>query len=705
MGQSPTPPDFISQQIQRLRSPDAKTRAEGAWNLWIFSNDPRAIEPLMVNLKGPDPEAARMASLALGKIGPPAVPSLLEVLQDPDAYTRVRGLEAIAKIQDARVIPAVRAALQDPNQAVRDKAMESLAQSGDPGALREMVSLLAHAPQKEWVHDSAALRYAGSAAIGPLLELLRSGQAEDRLRASSALRDLEWSDPRVDRDNPSLLDTWLALTRDPDARIRSNAIQQLTRKNDPRIVPALWELRSDPEASVRSSAMAALERFNDPRVIAIVAARLDDPDRGVRMHAALVLARDGDPRGLQPVLEEMKGMSSEVRSSAADALGSGKYPEAVPALIEAMNDSSLEVRTFAARSLGDIGDTRAAAPLAKALTRDLGDPTLSPGGVSSEKVMREQQGDQYGGTAETLRENEITALGKLRDPVAIPALVAALDDEIYASTASEALGDIGDPRAAGALLAALRRNEGAQFYAAGALGKLGPGALGPITAALQDPSAKVRAGAAFALGEIGDRRSHKPVLALLHDPDPEVRKTSIYALGRMKDRGAIKPLLQCLSDPTGISLAAATALGEMGAPAVKPLLAALKSPDGMVRKNAAYALSLTNDPVAQAALFRILDEPDAEAITGAYIFFIEEGKPGSEEALIDALHRAGDEPMARGLVNCGNERLATATWGWIPGTDLQMRPFYPGLRWGQKPESVDSRTPGKQPPRLAPGPG
>ena len=53
---------------------------------------------------------------------------------------------------------------------------------------------------------------------------------------------------------------------------------------------------------------------------------------------------------------------------------------------------------------------------------------------------------------------------------------------------------------------------------------------------LADPSRDVRWQAAYALGELGDRRAVPPLVALQEDPDPEVRKLVASALRRLGAR-------------------------------------------------------------------------------------------------------------------------------------------------------------------------
>ena len=151
--------------------------------------------------------------------------------------------------------------------------------------------------------------------------------------------------------------------------------------------------------------------------------------------------------------------------------------------------------------------------------------------------------------------------------------------------------------------------------------------------ALQGEYFTVRARAALALGKIGDTKAIQPVLKTLKDPEDEVRIAGCLALGLFKDPSTFDDITNILLDDAKIEVrqAAAKALGhtqhpaalpylmealrdpfwwyerevqagdlfnaieKMGAVAVDPLIAALKDPEGTVRKYAALLLGRLGD--------------------------------------------------------------------------------------------------------------
>jgi HEAT repeat protein len=101
----------------------------------------------------------------------------------------------------------------------------------------------------------------------------------------------------------------------------------------------------------------------------------------------------------------------------------------------------------------------------------------------------------------------------------------------------------------------------------------------------------VRRAAARALGQVGDPRAVEPLIATLeHWGDADVRKAAAEALVKI-GAPAVEPLIAALKDEVEwVRKAAAWALVKIGAPAVEPLIAALKDGDKGVRRAAAEVL-------------------------------------------------------------------------------------------------------------------
>jgi len=119
------------------------------------------------------------------------------------------------------------------------------------------------------------------------------------------------------------------------------------------------------------------------------------------------------------------------------------------------------------------------------------------------------------------------------------------------------------------------------------------GDLGGLIGLLSHPDPGVQEQAARALGTLGEPAT-RHLLAELDHPDTGVRLGIIEALGDIGDAGAVPDLLRILGDDGAGSetrWAAALALGNLGDPAAVPsLFRTLRDPDKYVRFGAAMAL-------------------------------------------------------------------------------------------------------------------
>jgi len=132
-----------------------------------------------------------------------------------------------------------------------------------------------------------------------------------------------------------------------------------------------------------------------------------------------------------------------------------------------------------------------------------------------------------------IRRCAAEALARIGDMRSVDLLVASLEDEnlLTASRAAYALGYFKDKRAVESLLYALTEYN-IPCPAAEALGKIkDPISVGPLIAALNHESAEVRSCAVIALGMLGDHRACKPLIkAFVRDSDPITQDRARRAL-------------------------------------------------------------------------------------------------------------------------------------------------------------------------------
>jgi HEAT repeat protein len=258
-------------------------------------------------------------------------------------------------------------------------------------------------------------------------------------------------------------------------------------------------------------------------------------------------------------------------------------------LIRDLEAKEAEVRMNAAIDLGKMKDPRIVPPLIVAL----------------------KDKDQY---VPLRAEESLVALG----PVAFETLTGALRNKQEASRPAVAriIGKIMDVRGIDPLTEVLEdSNPALAKEARGALLKILPAALKdsrldvrlkaakllqdipdpvvvePLIEALRDKDINVRQRAGTALGKIG-QPAVRSLVALLRDPDPAMRRVAVEQLGKIRDPEALEPLLTVLRDPDpNVQWWAAWALGEMGEAAEEDLKKLLHDPDRKVLHWAKEALN------------------------------------------------------------------------------------------------------------------
>ena len=204
--------------------------------------------------------------------------------------------------------------------------------------------------------------------------------------------------------------------------------------------------------------------------------------------------------------------------------------------------------------------------------------------------------------------------------------------------------------------------------------------------------------------------------------NPAERLTAAQELAKSKDPRAVTPLIKALKIDKNwdVRLAAESALVALGSPSVPPLIqllkeehnclirrraaraikemkeiedpsasealvnAASKDSDCCVRRFAAMALAEIGDPKVAEFLNNAMEKRDLEIISGAYPYYIRQGKPGTEEVLVQALRKfCYSKKMVFDLSCCDNEKLKQAAVGIAKDHKYTIPPDWSGPRWGK----------------------
>jgi HEAT repeat protein len=250
----------------------------------------------------------------LARLGPPAVPHLIPLLQSQDATTRQIATYALGLIgkSAASAVPALITLFKQENSlprpmiqtlaqrtAVAPAADYALGMIGEP-ALPDLVELILLSEKNETLQNAAfstlgyaafsTLGYIGESAIPVLMPLLKHKNRSVRHGVMLSLSRM--GEPAI----PLLL----TLLRDDDEWMRLNAVDLLaemrTSMNTPRnwrearqlAIPAVTALLKDKSARVRSRVVIALARM-EKSVIPLLIPLLNDEDPIVRSTTLITL--------------------------------------------------------------------------------------------------------------------------------------------------------------------------------------------------------------------------------------------------------------------------------------------------------------------------------------------------------------------------------------------------------------------------------
>jgi len=323
------------------------------------------------------------------------------------------------------------------------------------------------------------------------------------------------------------------------------------------LIPALgeraWELDEVAKRAIWGFGKGAVE---------FLIKALNNPDDFIRDNAAELLGWLNDKRAIPHLIKALK--DSWVRESAVRSLGKLKAKEAVNDLVRiALNkEISDDTRKEAIVALGEIGDKKAVQALWK-LTKDYqGGNALWDSiylyalkGLASLqeskaiKYLKDAWRATYGGD-----KGIALALAKLGTP-GLETLIELLNDSSVKAENRKyiayALGKLREPRAVNALISSLREREyDFSQYVEWALVKIGEPSIPPLLNALRGEEPRIKAGAIRLLTYLKRREAIEPIFAIAVDKkeDKEARGEAIRAISKFDPKRAKEVLISIFMD-------------------------------------------------------------------------------------------------------------------------------------------------------------
>ena len=448
---------------------------------------------------------------------------------------------------------------------------------------------------------------------------------------------------RIAAPTPPPVPDLVALTSEPDARLRRRAALAIGRVGLAAGVPPLIKLlESDPELEVRQMAAFALGLLGRDVAVPPLEAALDDRAAVVRGRAAEALGLIGSASSAGAIGAMVSGY---LKAGAAAGAGPDDSPEGTPELQAVSLGVYALTRLKAYDALaGSLLDGSGAPvttwwPVAYAFSR-VGDPRAIP-------VLRRlvQAPGIY------TRGFAARGLGRLGDSEAVQLLtplVAAVEHESGpAVEAVRALGDIGRAEALPALVDLLKIrgiHPGIRAEAVTAIGKLKvPASIDVLLDLMSDQAAVVRAAAIGALAAVDPPRFIETLSGLGPDPQWQVRAALARALGTLPGATAAS-LLEAMAGDEDQRVLPAVLEGLVAAKSPRAAEIAfdkLKAADPVVRAAAASALGELKPEGAAPALIEAARFAERDALyvarTSALAALAGFGRDAAETALTSAL--------------------------------------------------------------------
>ncbi|MDF1665340.1 MAG: HEAT repeat domain-containing protein [Planctomycetota bacterium] len=592
--------------IKHLQSKDPTQRALAAWALGTQGADAHAAIPkLILTLSDPHEETAKASSLALGQIGIPAIPALIQFLQEGSEELRPITVETLGRIEsgDLAVANCLLGRLQDPlidpdeaheislvlsQMTSRSQGSKAIPEAikileiGNPHARKSIISALANAGPKAIpelllaanhphirVRQGSinALRQIDEQCIAALIRCLSSQKHRHAAALAIGLKSEDWivrQRPKrltklLDLESKLLVETLIKSLKDPDDRPWiADALGKIGAPAIPYLVRALRTEKGEARHAV-AIALASASPFLSDAVIPFLASTIRGDNPELRRAAAITLGSLPHSESLIETLEELAEDSQvPVRQWTMVALGQLEGSD-ITLLLNGLRDQAPKVRQSAAFSLRALG----------ARAREAYDLLL----------QHLEDVDEH------VRWRAVGALGRIFEE----SKDLALESERTIATIIGKLLDTSAKVVQGSALALVR---------------IGPKAIAQLSQALSSEHESARRWATWALGKIGENayspeiRNAVPALCnILNDSDPSIAQSAAWALGKIGPdaREAVPALRQSLIDGhTGLRWFATFALGAIGREArdaLPELEVALADDDEDVRREAAFALA------------------------------------------------------------------------------------------------------------------
>jgi len=574
-----TDPAAFSSLTKFLGDQDEKLRGRAAAILGMLKPaelNPEHLMAVELALESRNPFIRSGMLLALGNIrAEPTIPLIVAHVRDENFYVRKAAIGALSQMPTAEAIAALGDALSDWAEPIRLEAARALRNSRTPEAFL-MLRRTAYDEELPVVEEGLLAGTETPGEVGVLL--------------------LE------------------AFVRHPWESVRLKAVEALAEKKLPAVGKSLLPAITDERPMYRNAQLRAIQVVGELRsrdAASPLARLVGRSDRQLRELAAEALEAIGTAEVVPELLKHVNSKNSAVVVTSVKLLGMSHSEEATLPLICRLHQSNPAIQIAVVRALGEIADCRASEPLA---------------GIA-------RQTDNH-----RLRQEVVSALGRIGDTVAVATLVWALchPDEETHRWAESTLTQIDPSLVKNALIELLNHS-----------------------------SPRVRQTSARLCGRLHITDSVDALVALLdRDKNPYIQSEAALALGKIGSPGAVAALsrlVETVKDNRYIAKAAVEALVAIGSPdAAKVISGTLQHWAREVRLSAVQGLGQINTQFSMSRLTRAIESEQDEEILSAMLAALQNGSGNAAaQGLAYFMHHAQEAIAAqamRVLVQNGSER-------------------------------------------------
>jgi HEAT repeat protein len=218
---------------------------------------------------------------------------LIKCLSNKDETIRNAAMESLGKLRELVDIKYFIAWADDKNPRIREKAIPVLVQASNNDTIELIVNAMKD--QDAGVRSAAekALIQIGVSAINPLITAFKGYDKFIRQHIISLIGKM---------NDSSVIDVLIDFIKIPEFEdIRDLLIEELTKFNDPRVLPTLINALGNQNETVREKSIKALVKFKNKVPTAIIINALKDTSSNVRSASAYALGIMNCPEAMEKI--------------------------------------------------------------------------------------------------------------------------------------------------------------------------------------------------------------------------------------------------------------------------------------------------------------------------------------------------------------------------------------------------------------------